>query len=151
MKLQHFNVLFFIAIVLIILTWSAQSFADRAKLAYETQTLDLDTGVISDFLPGEPEGEKGGDIYVAYNADRVPHAVLMTASEGATLVFLSDASYDNVYAEDVLEDNFSADLVDKALKKKDTVMVKTDSGAIFKIGNLTEDETGVIFNYKQLK
>ena len=58
MKRQHFNSLFFIAIVLIFLTWTAQSFAASAKLAYETQILDLDTGVISEYSHDQLDGTK---------------------------------------------------------------------------------------------
>jgi hypothetical protein len=151
MKRRYFSSLSFLAIAIFCFTWPAQALAESASLAFETQTLDLDTGNITEQAPGLLDGTEGADVRIGYHADRIPHAVVMTAGEGVTLAVISGASYDSVTIADVPGLSFSAEVIDQALESSDIVVVKTDTGAILKLGNTVESNTGVTFSYTQLQ
>ncbi len=151
MKRRCFNSLIsFLAIALVCLNWPGQALADSATLEFETQALDLDTGTVTEQAPGLLDGTEGADVRIGYHADRIPHAVVF-AGEGVTLAFMSGVSYDSVTAADVSGLSFSEEVIDQALGANDTVVVKTDAGATFKLGNAIEDDAGVTFNYEQLQ
>jgi hypothetical protein len=150
MKRRNFTSLSLIAIAIICLTWPAKTLAADATLGFETQAIDLDTGTITEQFPDLMDGTEGTDILIGYNADRIPHAILMPVGEGVTLAVMSNTSYDSVTAEDVAGLSFSAGVIDQPLEASDTVVVKTGAGATFKLGNVFEDEAGVTFNYEQL-
>ena len=120
-----------------------------ATLAFETEGLDLDTGTVtvSDIL-----SEVGGtDIRIAYNALRVHAAVVVTgATEGVELAFVAGVPFDGVTTESVSGLTFSAEPVDAPFSAADTVVVRTATGAMFKLGNASESDTGVTFNYAAL-
>ena len=133
------------------LGWPAQVLAYSLALGFETQALDLDTGTVTEQVSGLLDDTEGEDVRIAYHADRIPHAVLMTAGEGVTLAFMSGVSYDSVTAVDVSGLSFSAEVIDQPLEASNTVVIKTDTGATFKLGNASENKAGVTFNYEQLQ
>lgn len=129
------------------LVQGAETFTET--LAYETQGLDLDSGtVIGAALPGGEEA----DIRFAYNASRSPSAVIIPEPiEGVELAYLWDVVFDGVTAESAAGLTFSADAVDISLVAADTILVRTDTGTVFKLGNAIESETGVTFDYSELE
>lgn len=142
--------LFFIVLAICFI-FLPKALADSVTLEFETQVLDLETGTVTDQTPGLPDVAEGADVRIVYHADRTPHAVVMIAGEGVTLAVMSNTSYDSVTAADVAGLSFSAEVIDQPLETTDTVVVKTDAGAIFKLGNAVENEAGVTFNYQQLQ
>ena len=66
------------------------------------------------------------------------------------LAFVSGVAFDGVVAETVADLTFSAKPVDAPFSAADTVVVRTASGAIFKLGNASETDTGVTFTYAAL-
>ena len=151
MKRRYFNSLSFLAVAIIFLIWSAQVFADSATLEFETQAFDLDTGTVTEQAPGLMDGTEGADVRIGYHADRIPHAVVITGGEGVTLANMSNVSCDSVTVADVAGLSFSAEVIDQPLEASDTVVVKTDAGATFKLGNAVEDDVGVTFSYELLQ
>jgi hypothetical protein len=125
--------------------------ADLATLEYEADALDLDTGTIIAQDPGAIEDTEGADVRVSYNADRFTHAVVLLAGESSSMAFLSGTSYDSVTAADIPSLGFSSNVIDQPLEAYDTVVVQTDSGTVFKLGNAIEGETSVTFDYTQLQ
>jgi len=120
-----------------------------ATVAFETEGLDLDTGAVtaSDIL----EPPDGTDIRIAYNALRSPRAVVMPgAAEGVELAFVSDVAFDGVTAASLEGLDFSSEPVDAPFSAGDTVVVRTATGAVFKLGNASESGTRVTFNYASL-
>ena len=117
-------------------------------LAYETQGLDLDSGtVIGAALPGAEEA----DIRFAYNALQSPSAVLVPgAIEGIELAYLWDVAFDGVTAESMDGLSFSPEVIDMPLAAGDTILVRTESGSVFKIGNALVLDTGVTFDFSKL-
>lgn len=124
--------------------------SDFVTLEVEAQVLDLDTGAVSDVGPENPSPPTGGDIKFAYNANRSPHAVVFPASSGVELAFVANVSFDGVTAADVPSLSFSSEPNDLPFSSTDCVVVRTDQGAVFKIGNSVESGSSVTFNYAAL-
>jgi hypothetical protein len=119
------------------------------SLAFELEALDLDSGII--YMEPIASDVSGSDIRIAFNALRTPGAVVMPVMEGVVeLAFVSDVAFDGVTSESVSGLTFSSEPVDVPFGAADTVVVRTDSGAVFKLGNAAESGTGVTFNYAAL-
>ena len=120
-----------------------------ATLTFETEGIDLDTGAVMESdMPDEADGT---DIRIAYNALRSTGAVVMVgATEGIELAFVSNIAFDGVTAESVAGLTFSPEPVDAPFSANDTVVVRTNTGAVFKLGNASESGMGVTFNYTAL-
>ncbi len=125
--------------------------ATPATLEFESQALDLDTGTVSDATGVDVTQPTGADVKFGYHADRVPHCVVVPAAEGVTMAFLDAVSFAAVSAADVAGLSFFAEPLDVPLDPNDTVVLRTDTGAIFKIGNATEGGVSVTFDYEQLQ
>ena len=99
-------------------------------------------------LPGDAGGT---DIQLAYNALRSTGAVVVVgATKGVELTFVSGMAFDRVTAESIPELTFSPEAVDAPFSASDTVVVRTETRAVFKLGNASESSTGVTFNYTSL-
>lgn len=121
-------------------------------VAFETQALELDSGAVLDVGPVVRDELSGADVRFAYHADRTPHAVVLPASpQGVELAFLDDVAFHEVTAADVAGLGFSAGPVDVPFESYDTVVVRTDTGALFKIGNALESDRAVTFTYARLQ
>ncbi len=75
----------------------------------------------------------------------------MPAAEGVTMAFLDAVSFAGVSAADVAGLSFFAEPLDVPLDPNDTVVLRTDTGAVFKIGNAVESGVSVTFDYEQLQ
>ncbi len=144
----HLGLLF---VVCAALPWLQAMAATPATMEFESQALDLDTGTVSDTTGVDVTQPMGADVKFGYHADRVPHCVVMPAAEGVTMAFLDAVSFAGVSAADVAGLSFFAEPLDVPLDPNDTVVLRTDTGAVFKIGNATESGLSVTFDYEQLQ
>ena len=137
---------FLIAITLSLLAASAS--ADSITMTFE-QTLDLDTGIISDgdIIPGEPTG---ADVLISYNADRVDHAVVFPAGDAVEMAFVVGILCSNVISADVAGLTFTSEPIDQSLSTNNCVVVRTGQGVLFKLGGAVESAESVTFNYTQM-
>ena len=105
---------------------AAAATADLITMTFE-QTLDLDTGTISDayVIPDEPTG---ADVLITYNADRVEHAVVFPAGDAVEMAFLTDVRCSNVFPADVAGIIFTSEPIDQALSTNNSVVVRSDQG-----------------------
>ncbi len=131
-------------------SWHQVMAATPAMMEFESQALDLDTGTVSDTTGVEATQPTGADVKFGYHADRVPHCVVVPAAAGITMAFLDAVSFAAVSAADVVGLSFFAEPLDVPLDPNDTVVLRTDTGAVFKIGNVTESGFSVTFDYEQL-
>jgi hypothetical protein len=119
-------------------------------LAFEADGLDLDSGALTSAL--EPSGEPDtSDIRIAYNALRPVAAVVMPAGEGVELAFLSNTGMNAVSSASLADLSFSAQAPDIPFTVFDTVVVKTDSGAYYKLGNASEQAETLTFDYQLIE
>lgn len=119
-------------------------------LAFETDGLDLDSGAVV----SEPDlaTESGAsDIRIAYNALRPVAAVVMSAGEGVELAFLPNTGMNTVSSADLASLAFSPQAPDIPFTVFDTVVVKTDAGAYYALGNVSEQADGVTFDYQLIE
>ena len=140
-----------LVVVCAALPWLQAVAATPATLEFESQALDLDTGTVSDTTGVDLTEPTGADVMFGYHADRMPHCVVVPAAEGVTLAFLDAVSFAGVSAADVAGLSFFAEPLDVPLDPNDTVVLRTDTGAVFKIGNATESGFSVTFDYEQLQ
>ena len=121
----------------------------NATLAFEAEALDLDTGTVIDTaLVDEADGT---DIRIAYNALRLDAAVVVPgATEGVELAFVKGVPFGSVTTDSLAGLVFSPYGVDEPFSPFDTVVVRTDTGAVFKLGNASESDTEVTFDYAPL-
>ncbi len=151
MKRRYLNsLLSIVTIAFIGVTLSGLAMAASETLEFETQGLDLDTGIIVEATPGQVVEANQADFFISYNADVVPHAVLIQATEHVDMAFLSDVAFPDVTVDSISGLTFTADTVDEPLGQNDTVILRTDTGSIFKLGNAVEGETSVTVSYEQL-
>lgn len=124
--------------------------AETVTMDLASEALDLDTGTVSATPAADPAGPAGADVKLAYNADRTPHAVVFPTGNGVEMAFIAGVGFDGITSSDIAELTFSAEPPDLAFSADDCVVVKTDQGAYFKLGNANENGLSVTFNYEQL-
>ena len=136
MNKRYLNCLLSIlAIALIGVTLSGQAMAASETLEFETQGLDLDTGTVVEATSGQVVEANQADFFISYNADVVPHAILIPATEHVEMAFLSDVAFPDVTVDSISGLIFTAAIVDEPLGENDTVILRTDTGSVFKLGN----------------
>ena len=124
--------------------------AEIATLEVEIQALDLDAGTVLDSSPEDVIAPAGADIQLAYNADRAPHAVVFPVGEGVEISFVSSVGFDGITSLDVPNLVFSSEPTDLPLSPEHCVVIRTNQGAVFKLGNAVETGLSVTFNYAAL-
>ena len=130
---------------------SAQTMAaEIISIEVESQVLDLDTGTVADVLTEDLTTPTGADLQLAYNADLTPHAVVFPVGEGVELAFVASVGFDGVSSSDVSSLTFSTEPIDLPFSANDCVVIRTDQGALFKLGNAAESGMSITFNYESL-
>ena len=142
--------IFILAIALIGFALPAQIMAASQTLEFETQGLDLDTGTVVENVQIQEDETNVKDFSFTYNADVIPHAVRFTASERVEMVFLDNINFDSVTADSIIGMSFMVDVVDQPLGQNDTIVLRTDTGSIFKLGNAIEYKATATIIYEQL-
>jgi hypothetical protein len=122
---------------------------ESVVLNIDSQALDLDSGTIVERSPAG-DGGAGSDIKLAYNADRSVHAVVFPASAGVELAVVPGVAFDGVSSDDVAGLVFSSEPVDVPFSADNCVVIRTDLGAVYKLGNAVESGASVTFNYSAL-
>ena len=124
--------------------------AEIITVETESQVLDLDAGTIVGALTEDPTVPTGADVKLAYNDDRTPHAVVIPVGEGVEIAFAAGVGFDGISSSDLGSLAFSAEPSDLPFSADDCVVVRTDQGTFFKLGNATESGLSITFNYEQL-
>lgn len=125
--------------------------AEIITMEVESQVLDLDSGTVIDALAeGLTTTPAGADMQLAYNTDRTPHVVVFPVSEGVELAFVASVGFDGISSSDVSSLAFSTEPIDLPFSANDCVVIRTDQGTVFKLGNATESGMSIAFNYESL-
>jgi len=101
-------------------------------------------------LTEELTAPTGADVQLAYNADRTPHVVVFPVGEGVELAFVVSVGFDGISSSDVSDLAFSTEPMDLPFSANDCVVIRTDQGMFFKLGNATESGLSITFNYELL-
>jgi hypothetical protein len=128
------------------LAWAQSTL--RVVLSFDGEALELSSGAV---VPGPGSaGEGGGDIVVALNAQNSPHAVVLPARDGIEIAHLTGAAYETVDAVAAASVDFPSSAPDRPFVAGNTVLVRTPEGALFKLGNPSENEAAVSFDCERL-
>ena len=112
--------------------------------------LDLDTGDVE--VPrfwGDAPNDPGMDFWPAQNSSRPVQAVIFHRL-GRSIAHLPGRSLESVTAADANNATYSTSLIDVSFDPDRVILLKTDSGAIYKMGNSSEDQNAVSFDYVKL-
>jgi hypothetical protein len=146
-----------VSVVLVLLSFTAtHSDVLTRTLAFEVECLDVETGTVvtscrDPFANDEGLGEEAWDVLMAYHADRAVHAVVwQNPANGTEIALLEDIPFERVTVDHVADASFVRDLVDQPLDTTRVVLIRTGTGAIYKLGNSLESETGVAFDIELL-
>ena len=125
--------------------------AETITMEVESQVLDLDSGTVVDALTTDlTTTPAGADMQLAYNADRTPHVVVFPIGENVELAFVAGVGFDGISSSDVSSLAFSTEPIDLPFSANDCVVIRTDQGTVFKLGNATESGLSIAFNYESL-
>ena len=121
-------------------------------LAFEEECLDLDTDTVDeDSCRDSSSDESSWDILVGYHADRSVRAVIFqNHSKEVEIAHLENATFDEVTAADIAGAPFTRDPIDQPFDSARVILIRTDLGAVYKLGNVLEGETGLSFDYALL-
>ena len=123
--------------------------AEAVTMDMASQAIDLDSGTVFATTPSDPAAT-GSDIKLAYNADRTPHAVVFPVGDGVELAFIAGVGFDGVTPSELASLTFSTEPPDLPFSANDCVVVRTDLGVYFKLGNAIENGLSITFNFEQL-
>ena len=123
-------------------------------LDYEHEGLDLDTGTIVpiDFplFPVDPANPQP-DLVLAYNSERaVCTVVFHNRMNGVEIAFLDGVAFNMVDSADLVGLRFTAAVIDDPFETGDSIVLRTDTGAHYLLGNPIEDAAGVTFDTQLL-
>jgi hypothetical protein len=120
-----------------------------ASLTFESQGLALSKGETVAHSTIGPDLE-AADFYFAYHADRSPHATLMPSS-GAEISLLSGTGMSEVTVSDVTDAVFSHKAEDLPFDSGSSALLRTANGLVYLIGNASETDVGVSFQYTRVE
>lgn len=126
----------------------------RMRLAYEMETLDLDSGTIAeDDMHGPGNGNAGGwDVKIAYNSVSAVHAVVFqNQQEGVQIAHVTGLAFADVDAAVAASAAFTTNLVGDSFDAQRVLLVRTATGGLFKLGNGVETaDFGFAFDVVEL-
>jgi hypothetical protein len=126
--------------------------AGSRTLVFESQYLNLDTGTISMSSgpgPGDPS-DSGWDIQIAYNGGRAVHSVVFHNQLHDQIAHLRVRTFSSVTSDDVAAASFQTGLIDEPFDNTRAILIRTDTGAVFAIGNPVETDTNVTFDTERI-
>jgi hypothetical protein len=122
----------------------------RYSMRYESDGLDLDAGAKVDCSITCPAAQ---DFTVAYNSNTPIHSRVFHRSS-RTIAHLAGRTFSGVHLADTAGVTFSATLIDQPFDNTRTIVLRTDAGNIYKLGNPVEFGTSgadsVRFNVARL-
>ncbi len=147
--MRRFSILTILAVLFAVPSVAVGPLA-TVTLEFETQAVDLDTGLVSEvnWILSET---LAADLRFAYHAGRTTHAVLVQNEfTGVEISFLDATPFELITDADIPVLTFSQEFPDQPFDADDTVVLKTDTGAYFKVGNALENDTSVQIDYQLL-
>lgn len=103
---------------------------------------DLETGAVTVCSFGLCPTEDAWDLWVEFNTSGSPRAVIrQNTTTGTQLAHLPGVSLGTITEADVTGATFTADPVDTTFDTDRVILVKTDTGAVYALGNPVENTT----------
>lgn len=124
----------------------------NVNLSFEDDYLDLDTDSV-ETVPFAGNPSTGMDFRIAYNSVPAIHAVVFQRS-GRQIAHMVGRPFASVGVMDADTVTFSSSLNGDPFSTDRTILVKSETGAVFKLGNPVETSSsadGVTFDYAKVK
>lgn len=124
----------------------------NVNLSFVDDYLDLDTDSV-ETVPFSGIPSTGMDFRIAYNSVTDVHSRVFHRP-GREIAHLVGRTFASVGAMDADTTTFSASLIDQPFATDRTILVKSETGAVFKLGNPVETSNsadGVTFDYAKIK
>ena len=137
-----------LTLLVFMVSMPAQAQPVTQTLAFESECLDLDAAnLVQDCET--PEGV--WDVIATYHAHRDVHAVVIqNQGNEIEIAVLDGAAFSDVTSDDATGVTFSTERIDWAFDGSFVLLVRTDLGAVFKLGNANETALGVTLDYERL-
>ena len=120
-------------------------------VAFEAECLDLDTGAVDDSCLDPSSEASNWDVLIAYHADRTVHAVvLQNQLNNVEIAHVQNRAFNEGMLEDIAGATFTQNVIDQPFDGTRVILIRTDLGAIYKLGNAFEEESGVSFDFELL-
>lgn len=124
---------------------------ETVTLGFENDYFDLDTGDIETNF--DIPLKKKWDLHVAFNALWEPHSVIFhnrVVEPARDIAHLREQKFDSVKKADIRSAVFDWRIIDESFTADRVILIVTDKGEIYKLGNPVEDEDGLSFDYQRL-
>lgn len=109
-------------------------------LRFNRERPDLDAGGITECPFGLCPTQEEWDLYVYYNSGTDPHSVIrQNQSQGAEIAHLPGVTLETLTEADVAGATFTTELVADPFDANRVILIKTDLGAVYALGNPVED------------
>jgi len=117
-------------------------------VGFTNHYLDLESGLIDTVIsPDIPNGIT--DLRNSFSSSRDIHATIVQQS-GREIAYLGAGPFSAVTDRDLDTATFTSETIDIPFDSTTILLLKTDLGAIYKLGNPVEDIDGVRFDYQLL-
>jgi hypothetical protein len=115
---------------------------DEYVLRFTRDRPNLDDGTLTDCIFGIcPSGENEWDFYAHYNSQTTPRAVIrQNQSTAVEIAHLPGAVFEELTEQQVAAATFTTSLVPDPFDGGRVILIKTNEGAIFALGNPVENE-----------
>jgi hypothetical protein len=102
---------------------------------------DLETGVLTECSFGLCPTNEGWDLYVQFNTSASPQSVIrQNQTTGVQLAHVPGVTLASITEADVTGATFTADPIDDSFDSGRVILVKTDAGNIYALGNPVENK-----------
>lgn len=117
----------------------------KVYLEFTYHYLDLETGLIDTVASGISK-DTTVDLYISRNEDG-PFLGNIYVLPGRERALLDGIEFSEVTINDALFATFSGGATEKQFGTNTTFLIRTNDGALYKLGNAVEDLSGVMFDY----
>ena len=120
------------------------------KVLFDRERPDMDTGEIHECLFGLCSTNEGWDMYVYYSSATNPKSVIrQNQTQGLEIAHLPGVTLADLTEADVAAATFTTDFVADPFDVDRVILLRTDGGALYALGNPVEDvvRLGLTFDY----
>ena len=120
-------------------------------LGYSDDYMNLDVPSVERDVYMSPT-DPGWDFYIAYNGSTSVHSrIFQNGGNGVEIAHLRGRTFSTVTDCDIAGATFTTGLIDEPFDTTRTILIRTDLGSVYKVGNPVETTVSVTFGFAQLR
>ncbi|HSG78988.1 MAG TPA: hypothetical protein VLD62_05350 [Acidimicrobiia bacterium] len=126
----------------------AHSQPDAYSIRFSRGRPDLDTGELTECPFGLCPTEEGWDLYVYYSYATDPNSVIrQNQTTGVEIAHLPGVSLQDLTEADLQAATFTTNLVGDPFDAGRVILIRTDAGNVYALGNPVEDDTAQTLSF----